>query len=151
LKSTVVLVCQSDTILDLGILSGLNAARGWILIQLVPDDIAVLLKAIKLKQPDVVILSQRSNSARHSQFRSLLASLPTIRTLIVCMESNHVCINQSQIIQIEKASDLINLLQTTSQMNLPGGKISMEQDQDHEQRKQLSKLNLKANSKEENL
>jgi hypothetical protein len=149
LKSTVVLVCQSDTILDLGILSGLNAARGWILIHLVPDDIAILLKAIKLKQPDVIILSQKSNSARHSQFRSLLASQPTIRTLTVCMESNNVCMNHSQIVQIEKASDLINLIQTHPQPRLTGGKITMEQIQ--APRKQLSNLNLKANSKEENL
>jgi hypothetical protein len=149
LKTTVVLFCQSDTVLDLGILSVLNAASGWILIRIVPDDIAPLLKAIENSHPDAVILSQRSYSAQHSLFRNLLTNLPPIRILSVCMESNHVCVNLNQVVRIEKASDLINLIQTIPQLRLTGGKITMEQVQ--EKRRSRSNLNLKANSKEENL
>jgi hypothetical protein len=149
LKTKVVLVCQSNTVLDLGILSVLSEAHGWMMIQIVPDNIAKLLKAVEMCHPEVVILSNRSYSAQHSLFRNLLTNLPSVRILTVCTESNHVCVNLNQIVRIEKASDLINLIQTILQLRLTGGKMTIEQVQ--EQRKQLSNLNLKANSKEENL
>jgi hypothetical protein len=144
-----VLVCQGNTVLDLGILSALNAAHGWILIHTVPDDIALFLKAVEISLPNVVILSQGSYTARHSLFRSLLKRQHPIRILTICTKSNHVCIDQSQIVQIQRASDLINLIQTVPHPRLPGEKINMEHIQ--EQLKQISILNPKANHEEEDL
>jgi hypothetical protein len=149
LKTSVIFVFRSYTVLDLGILSILNAANGRISIQVVPDNISNILKAVEINLPDVIILSQGSYAAQHSLFRNLLSSLHAIRTLTIYTESNHVCINQSQIVKIEKSTDLINLIHNRPQPRLPGEKMTMEQIQ--EQLKQLTILNLKANSKEENL
>lgn len=149
LKTSVLFVCRCNRILDLGIYSVLNAAHSRFLVQVVPDNIAKFLKAVATNPPDVIVLSQRSNTARHSLFRNLLMTLPPIRILTVCTESNQVSVYQSQIVQVERSNDLLNLIQSESQSQLPGEKLAMDQIQ--EQLKQLSTLYLKADSKEEYL
>jgi hypothetical protein len=149
LKKTVVVVCQSNTVLDLGILSVLNGAGGSILIHTVPDNVTKLLKVIKTHLPDVVILSQASHTAQHSLLSNLLMSLNSIRIFTICTESNHVCINQSLVVRIYKATDLIYLVQNAPHLSLRGEKMTMEQFQ--ERLKQNSTFNPKADLKEENL
>jgi hypothetical protein len=111
LKTTVVLICQGNSVLDLGILSALEAAQGWIKVHTVPDNIAKLLKSIETTHPDVVILSQGLQIARQVLYKDMLETIPPIRILTICAESNHVCINQNQVVQIQKASDIIDLIQ----------------------------------------
>jgi len=110
LKTTTVLMCHSNTVLDLGILSVLDAVNGLLLIRIVTEDNAQLLKDVEINHPEVIILSQASKIVRSSIYRSLLAVDPPIRLLTICTESNHVCINQKQIVQIQKAADIIDLI-----------------------------------------
>ena len=149
MKTSVLFVCRSNKILDLGIYSVLNAAHSRLLIQVIPDNIANFLKAVATNPPDVIVLGQRSNTARHSLFRNLLMSLQPIRILTVCTESNHVSVYQSQIVQVEKSNDLVNLILSGPQPRLTGEKMAMERIQ--AQLKQLSTLYLKVDSKEEYL
>lgn len=149
MKTSVLFVCRCNKILDMGIYSVLNSAHSHFLVQVVPDNITNLLKAVASSPPDVIVLSQRSNTARHSLFRSLLMNLPPIRILTVCTESNYVSVYQSQIVQVEKSNDLLNLIQSAPQPQLPGDKLTMERIQ--AQLKHLSTLYLKDDSKEEYL
>jgi hypothetical protein len=103
-------MCHSNTVLDLGILSILGAVNGLLLIRVVTEDNAQLLKDVEINHPEVIILSQESKIVRSSIYRSLLAVDPAVRLLTICTESNHVCINQKQIVQIQEAADIINLI-----------------------------------------
>jgi hypothetical protein len=114
LKTTIVLVCQGDTVLDLGILSVLQKAEKWMQIHTVPDRISKLLKSVEITQPDVVIISQGSQVACHSRSKDLLEFIPPFRLITVCAESNYVSVNQNQIVQIEEATDIIHLIQNNA-------------------------------------
>jgi hypothetical protein len=149
LKTSVLFVCRSNKILDMGIYSILNAAHSRLLIQVIPDNITNFLKAVAADPPDVIILSQRSNTARHSLFKNLLTSLHPIRILTVCTESNHVSVYQSQVVQVQKTNDLVNLIQSSDQQPITRGTRAMENIQS--QLKQLSTLYLNNDEKEEYL
>lgn len=110
LKKTTVLVCHSNTVLDLGILNVLSAVHDLILCQSVTGNIDQLLVEVESNNPEVVILSQGSKIARHHLYRSLHTIIPQVRLLIVCIGSNQVNINQKQFVKIQKASDIIGLI-----------------------------------------
>lgn len=74
------------------------------------DDVAQLLREIEINHPDVVIMSQDSKIAWHSLYGILHAIVPPVHLLTICTASNHVCINQNQIVRIQKASDIIQLI-----------------------------------------
>ena len=110
MKTTIVLVCHGNTVLDLGILSVLRTAQSLIVFQTSSDNLAQLLREVEINHPDVVILSQDSKIAWHSLYGSLHTIVPAVHLLTICSASNHICINQDQIVQIQRASDIIQLI-----------------------------------------
>lgn len=110
LKTKTVLVCHGNTVLDQGILSVLNDSSGLNLAHTVSGNMDQLLKDVEINHPDVIVLCQGAQITRHTLYRNLPITVPPICMLTICLESNHVCINQNQIVRIYKASDIIDLI-----------------------------------------
>ena len=104
-----VLICKTNSILNLGILSALSG-KGITLYQTVTTDIGQLLKEEEIYHPNVVILSQESMIVQHPHYCQLLTRNSAVRVLTVCAASNHVCIDQDRVAVIHKASDIIDLI-----------------------------------------
>jgi hypothetical protein len=116
-----VLLCSSETVLDMGV-SSVLAADGEFQLTIAPaTDIQDFLSTSAELQPDVIIFEHNFLETQNGLLTGLLNSLDHSRVITIDQNLNLLYVYTRQGIQVQNASDLIKAIRLHFQTLFPGG------------------------------
>jgi DNA-binding NarL/FixJ family response regulator len=105
-----ILVCHCDTLMGLGVESLLRADPDLVVIRSKSVTEAEIFADLKESQPDILILEENIPSANHVHILRILDRYPELRVITIRETDNRVNIDQKLDVELEQASDLIDVV-----------------------------------------